>query len=80
MAKQYLNVCATPKPAMRDGYAGENAHITLPGLAGEGGLWFASGQLYTFPGSTAAQNASRTLGGTTKPDTFMKDCCSCING
>lgn len=74
MAKQLLPLCSIPKIAMRDGWAGPNAHILLPFY----GYWFASGQIYDFPAATVAQNQERTLIGQTMPNTFAKDCCSCI--
>jgi len=78
MAKQLLNVCKVPPIAMRDGYAGENAHLILPFETLSNGFWFASGQQFTFPGATVPQYQGRLLNGTTKPDTFQKDCCSCV--
>ncbi len=78
MSKSLLPLCSIPKQAMRDGWAGAYAHILLP--FSSSGFWFASGQIPTFPESTIAQDRSRTLSGTTKPDTFQKDCCSCIAG
>lgn len=71
---QLLPLCSLPKLATRDGYAGASARLLLPFL----GYWFASGQEYTFPNSTIPQSTGMTLSGTIKPDTFQKDCCSCI--
>lgn len=74
MAIQLLPICSTPKQAIRDGYTGANAHIYVP----FSGYWFASGQSYTFPSDTnVQQNQKITIDGTTKPDTFQKDCCHC---
>lgn len=69
-----LPLCSLPKLATRDGYGGAFARLLLPFY----GYWFASGQIYTFPNSTVPQNAAATLSGTIKPDTFKKDCCSCL--
>ena len=77
MSKPLLSLCSIPKIAMRDGWAGANANILLPFY----GYWFASGQIYNWPNATdVPQNRSRTLIGQTMPDTFKKDCCSCIGG
>lgn len=80
MSKPLLSLCSIPKAATRDGNAGANAAIFLPFYDLSAGYWFASGQQYTFPNSTAVQDPTRTLSGTDKPDTFVKDCCSCISG
>lgn len=76
--KELLPLCSTGKIAMRDGYTGATAHIILPFYSS--GFWFASGQQYTFPNSTVRQSRQRVLGGVNRPDTFQKDCCSCIAG
>jgi hypothetical protein len=78
MALQLLPLCDLPKVTTRDGYVGANAHFILPFY--QFGYWFASGQQYTFPNSLVAQDPSLTLGGTHKPDTYQKDCCSCLSG
>lgn len=75
MSKPLLSLCSIPKIAVRDGYAGPNAKLLLPFYTY--GYWFANGQQYTFPGSPIAQDPSRTLVGTQKPNTFQKSCCSC---
>lgn len=78
MSKPLLSLCSIPKIAMRDGWVGSTARILLPFY--QYGYWFASGQQYTFPGSTLAQDTSVANIGTTKPNTFAKDCCSCVKG
>lgn len=74
MTVQLLPICELPKIANRDGYAGANSHIYIPFY----GLYFDSGQQFSFPSDTnVPQNRSRTLVGTAKPDTYVKDCCTC---
>jgi len=63
-----LPLCSTPKLATREGMTGATAYGHFVGL----GLWFASGQTLTFPGSTAVQDKSRVYNGLAKPDTFSK--------
>lgn len=70
MSVELLALCAKPKVAMRDGWTGATAHILLPFYTN--GYWFADGREAHFPNSTVAQNTSRTLFGTSKPDTFIK--------
>lgn len=76
MSKPLLALCSIPKVAVKDGYTGPYAKLLLPFV----GYWFASGQTFTFPNSTIAQDTSRTIGGTRMADTFAKDCCSCVKG
>jgi hypothetical protein len=71
MSKVFLPLCSLPKIATRDGYVGATARLLLPFYSF--GYWFASGQQYTFPGATIAQDTSRTLIGTHKVDTYTKD-------
>jgi hypothetical protein len=78
MAKQLLPLCSIPKVAMRDGYTGLMAKILLPFYSY--GYWFASGQQYTFPGSTLLQDTSRVLGGIDMPDDYQKAAGICIKG
>lgn len=80
MAKPLLSLCEKGKIAMRDGWTGATAHIFLPFY--EFGYWFASGQQYTFPSGSIAQDQTITnsLTGTTKPDTFVKAPGICISG
>lgn len=73
MAKQLLSLCATGKLVSRDGYTGVFAKVLLPFY--QYGYYFFNGQQYTFPSGTLAQNTRPTLAGTTRPDTFKKDCC-----
>lgn len=76
MSKPLLPLCEVPKIAMRDGWTGAVANIFLPFY--EYGYWFASGQQYTFPSGTIPQDQSRTLYGTSKPNTFIKAPQICI--
>jgi hypothetical protein len=73
MSIQLLPLCSSAKVTIRDGMTGANARVYLPFY----GYWFASGQQYTFPSGVAAQPQQLTMGGTSKPDTFQKDCCTC---
>jgi hypothetical protein len=80
MAKPLLPLCEVPKIAMRDAWTGATAHIFLPFY--QYGYWFASGQQYTFPSGSAAQDLTQAqaLQGTSKPNTFIKAPQICING
>jgi hypothetical protein len=78
MSKPLLSLCSIPKLAIRDGYVGATARLLLPFY--QYGYWFASGQQYTFPGATLAQDTSRTLGGTVKPNTYTKEAGVCLDG
>ena len=78
MSKPLFTLCGIPKLAMRDGYTGANAHIILPFYGASNGIWFASGQQYTFPGSTIGQYTGRALVGTTKPDVYRKAAGVCL--
>lgn len=75
--KLLLPLCSIPKLAIRDGLTGATARLLLPFY--NYGYWFASGQQYTFPGSTAAQDQRITVGGTRKANTFVKDYGICLN-
>ena len=68
MAISLLPVCSKEKIANRDGGVGALARIFLPFY----GYWFSSGQQYTYPNSTIAQNKDTTLNGTSKPGVFTK--------
>lgn len=70
MSKPLLPLCSVPKIATRDGWVGATARLLLPFY--QYGYWFASGQQYTFPGSTLAQDRGMTLNGTQKPNNFIK--------
>lgn len=70
-----LPLCSQEKPAIRDGYTGGTARLFIPFLDRGAGYWYASGEIPTFPGATIAQDRSRTISGTSRPDTFSKDCC-----
>lgn len=62
--------------ATREGHTGQYASLILP-FSGQV-KWFASGQIFTFPDSEAPQNTELVFQrGTTRPDTFKKDCCDC---
>lgn len=76
MAVALLPLCSTQKVAIRDGLAGASARILLPFY--EFGYWFASGQQYTFPNATIAQDPSLTMQGTSKPNTFTKGAGICL--
>jgi len=71
-----LNTSTIPKLVLKDGWTGANAHIYLPFYSY--GYWFASGQQLTFPRSQIPQDTSLVFSGTIKPNTFRKDCCSCL--
>lgn len=75
MAISQLPLCDIPKVVSKDGYTGLNAHIMLPFY---NNLYFFSGQDYTWPSSTIPQDQSTTFSGTSKPNTFRKDCCTCV--
>jgi len=77
MSKQLLPLCSIPKLATRDGLVGATARLLLPFYTY--GYWFASGQQYTFPGGTAAQNRVMTDVGTSKPDTYVKASGVCLH-
>ena len=72
--KQLLPLCNIPKIASRDGYVGVTAHILVPFY----GFYFFNGDQYTFGGGTAVQDPARTMGGSTKPNTFVKAAGVCI--
>lgn len=76
MAKPLLSLCSIPTVADKDGDAGVNAKFLLPFY----GYWAASGQVYAWPDSHVAQDKSMRVGGSSMPDTFQKDCCTCAAG
>lgn len=78
MSKPLLPLCSVPRLATRDGNAGAFAKLLLPFFTD--GYWFADGSVATFPGSTIAQDRSTTLGGTAKPDTYIKAAGICLKG
>lgn len=79
--KQLMPLCSIPKLAVRDGYGGANARIFLPFYTPSNNYWFASGQQYTFPGSTIAQvPGMQALVGEVKPDTYQKSAAVCMKG
>lgn len=77
MSVELLPLCGIPKIAMRDGWVGRTANIFLPFY--EYGLWFASGQQYTFPSGEIAQSEANTMWGRSKPNTFVKAPGICLN-
>lgn len=74
-----LPLCSIPKLADRDGSTGQYARLLLPFYDLGTGYWFASGQQFTFPGSTAAQNKQITITGSRQADTYVKDAGVCYN-
>lgn len=66
---QLLPLCSTPVIATREGMTGALAYGNW---IGQGRLWFASGQIMSFPAAETPQDLSRTYVGTVKPDTFSK--------
>lgn len=80
MARELLNLCAAPRPVIRNGMTGQYARMYLPFLGKNSGYWFANGMTIVFPSATIPQDNSLTLSGTVKPNTYMKDCCSCFQG
>lgn len=65
---RYLPLCNPGKIALREGQVGAYAYMNAIGI----GPWYASGQLFSFPSASAAQDVSRTATGTDKPNTFSK--------
>ena len=75
MSKPLLSLCSVPKLATRDGWVGATARILLPFY----GYWFASGQTLNAPSANnIPQDVSRTLSGTSKPDTYIKSAGVCL--
>lgn len=74
MAINLLPLCELPKLAMRDGYAGRNAHILYPFY----GYWYADGKILTFPDSQVAQNTALTVTGEYKTLPFHKAAGFCV--
>lgn len=71
-----LNLNTIPVLANKEGWTGPYARWFLPFLTQ--GYLFQSGQQFTFLNSTIAQDRSMLFSGTKKPNTFQKDCCSCL--
>lgn len=68
-SRKYLSTCVIPTRVSREGHAGLHASIYIPFA----GLYFFSGEKYTFPAGRIAQNSSPNGAfGITKPDTFTK--------
>jgi hypothetical protein len=65
---QLLPLCSVPRIASREGDTGQYAYGNFVGL----GIYFFSGQTFSNPTSSAAQDQSRTYIGTVKPNTFRK--------
>lgn len=78
MALNLLPLALVPKQAGRDGQAGENAHILLPGIPGEGGYFYFDGKRLAFPNSTVVQNPAHTISGVAKNLPFHKAAGVCI--
>jgi hypothetical protein len=64
-----LSSCATPKIADRDGQVGARTRLYIPFY----GYWSPSGEVLDFPAAFIAQDNSRILSGTWKPNTYTKD-------
>lgn len=73
MSRPLLPLCSVPAVADRDGNAGANAKFLLPFY----GYFMASGQILTFPNAVRKQRHTMRIGGSTMPDTYQKDCCTC---
>ncbi len=78
MTVALLPVCSNPKVAIKDGYTGAFARLYLIGYPYS--YWFASGQQYTWPSATIAQDNSIRFSGLRQPDTYRKDCCDPLPG
>jgi hypothetical protein len=74
-----LPLCSIPKLADRDGGSGQYARLLLPFYDLGTGYWFASGQQFTFPGATVAQQRGITDTGVRQADTYVKDAGVCWN-
>lgn len=68
-SERYLPLCSIPARMSRDGWAGSTAKIFLPFH----GLYFFSGEEYTFPGTTVPQDGSQFVGAPTKEGIFKKE-------
>ncbi len=71
---QLVPLCSIPHVAIRNGQAGRNAHLVIPGY----GFWFADGKQYNFLNSQVAQEKSQAIGGTYKNIPFKKSALVCI--
>lgn len=78
MSKPLLSLCSIPKVALKDGWTGPFAHITLPFY--QFGYFFASGAQYTYPSASIGQDLATTVHGSNMTDTYQKDCCSVCLG
>lgn len=76
MSVALLPLCNLGKQAILDGTTGEFASIPLPFY--QYGIWFASGQQYTFPSGEAGQNQKMTANGVRQTDTFIKSDGVCL--
>lgn len=70
-----LNLQVSPNIVNKEGMTAGSAHLFLPFQTG---YWFQSGQLVAFAHSTIPQDRNLLFSGTKKPNTFQKDCCSCL--
>lgn len=71
---QLVPLCSIPKVATRNGLAGRNAMLVIPGY----GFWWADGKIYNFPNSQVAQDKSQVIGGTYKTLPYSKGAGICI--
>lgn len=76
MAKPLLPLCSVPTVAAKDGMAGVSAKFYLPFY----GYWTASGEVLTWPAQELPQDKTMRIGGSSMPETFQKDCCTCYPG
>ena len=77
MSISLLPLCATPKLAIRDGYAGAYAKILLPFY--QYGYWFADGKQYTFPSSEVRQAPGLVSYATNMKNPYVKAAGVCLN-
>lgn len=75
MSLSLLPLCELPKVAMRDGWAGQNAHLLVPFY----GYWYADGKILSFPDSEVAQNTALTVSGEYKNLPFHKAAGVCVS-
>lgn len=76
MSVSLLPLCSVPKLATRDGGTGPYARLPLPFYSY--GYWFASGQQYTFPTGTIAQDQSLAVRASRQANTYIKAADVCL--
>lgn len=76
MSVALLPLCNVGKQAVLDGETGQYAQIPLPFY--QYGIWFASGQQFTFPTAEAPQNRRMTAHGLRENDRFIKSDGVCL--